>query len=164
MWVSKTTLGDELEKKYQDGIRKGQEVERGKHILFSDYYRERLEYWKGRFDEIEKPKKHRLHLWQQGGGCYIEVFDDLEEAKKRRDDLRNQLESTSMSILFDDQMVLKTNIRHLSDVEEGHPFPYTPEEIEAWAKERVEEEIRTRWMVVKLPPEPGSSWSMTPLQ
>ena len=144
MWISRTKLSDELKKKYREGLEKGRELERVETAPFSDYYKERLEYWKGQFDK--KPEPHCIKIWLVGGGWKeTSSYDSFEAAKAQRDAIVFELQEKGTTMVGD--IVLMKDAVAGVDITEGHPSPYTPEEIESWAKERVEEEMKG-WKVV----------------
>ncbi len=160
MWVSRDKLSDELTKKFEDGLRKGRTDAKAELLPFPDAYQQRLDYWKERAKGELKPRPHVLRLWLQGG-CRDEKFDDLGAAKDRRDDLRGRLEtSTCDAILFDDTKIMKSVIHNLASIDAGHTSAYTEEGILAWAKEKVEAEMKG-WKVEV--PEEKTYYSFGPI-
>jgi len=117
-------------------------------IPFSTYYAERLEWWKGQFDK--KPEPHKLRIdWD--GDWEIICRDHLEDLSLllgmfKEIDFHGNIE------FADDEtghklLIPKAKVKSYTIIP-GHPDPYTPSEVETWAKEQLEKEMQG-WKVVK---------------
>lgn len=115
-------------------------------ISFKDYYAERLEWWKKRFDK--KPENHKLRIGWNDDFKIIEknnmeaIEQTLNWFKKQKDFIEIEDFETNRKV------VIPVNQIQDYAVIPGHPEPYSEEEIEAWAKEQLEKEMQ-RWKVVK---------------
>ncbi len=145
MWISREELARIKKVHYETGEQEGRRKEREECKPFPDYYKERLEYWKGKFDK--KPKPYRVML-RVADSDYeqSEDFKTFDDALARCNDVRAHIDNSD-TFMFADKNWNPTHIVCCYAVS-GHPSPYTPEEIEAWAKEKVEEEMKG-WKVVK---------------
>jgi len=124
-------------------------------IPFPDYYKERLEYWKKRVGEELKSSEHRIILILAQPSPYPFAADrTLEErgcisplaAQQQIADLKNELDK-GHAITFAGQTIGNKYVIRIEFVE-GHPDPYTPEEIEVRVKEGIETEMQG-WKVVR---------------
>jgi len=140
-----------IKKRFENKELLDQQVVRIKGLLdsqipFSAYYAERLEWWKGQFDK--KPEPHKLIITFTGVRCAeLLEFDNM----KTRDTVEREIRELMKNPMNSYEYGGKTySVYHITTLEpvNGHPDPYTPEEIETWAKEQLEKEMRG-WMVVK---------------
>ena len=134
-------LGDTSQKEYDEIVNRYKQ----ETVSFSTYYVERLKWWKGQFDK--KPEKHYIRFLFDIDSFSTISFGNLEDARKFLDEISSisNLDCfivDDMGCRFSKDKIIKMKIF------EGHPDPYTPEEIETWAKEQLEKEMRG-WMVVK---------------
>ena len=119
-------------------------------ISISAYYAERLKWWKRQFNK--KPEKHQLIIdMNNGSNNEVIEFENLSDAQDVLNGFREKMNTINLK-------VFPTNINgkvigiafvDLIYIIEGHPDPYTPEEIETWAKEQLEQEMQ-EWKVIKL--------------
>jgi len=144
---------------YQDvlGLRNEYDSLIENQIPFSAYYAERLEHWKGKFDKI--PLKHYVTLSYKESSITKVLsmrFNTIEEATDKFNEWnRFRIADAGIKEYFTDGsetpgltiVVAAKNVETIK-LEPGHPDPYTPEEIEAWAKEQLEKEMQG-WKVVK---------------
>jgi hypothetical protein len=134
-------LGDTSQKEYDEIVNRYKQ----ETVSFSTYYVERLKWWKGQFDK--KPEKHYIRFLFDIDSFSTISFGNLEDARKFLDEISSisNLDCfivDDMGCRFSKDKIIKMKIF------EGHPDPYTPEEIETWAKEQLEKEMRG-WKVVK---------------
>jgi hypothetical protein len=123
-------------------------------VPFLDYYEERVNYWIGEFSE--KPIKHKLIVVKKvsataaGGSRTIRFeYDDIEQAEKDFTLLQEQMMERADVLSIEGKFVINANdVESIFFEKSEHPQPYTDEEIEAWAKEKVNEEMKV-WKVVK---------------
>jgi hypothetical protein len=123
-------------------------------ISFADYYEEQVNYWIGEFSE--KPTKHKLIVVKKvsatvaGGSRAIHFeYDDIEQAEKDFALLQEQMMERADVLSIEGKFVINANdVESIFFEKSEHPQPYTDEEIEAWAKEKVNEEMKG-WKVVK---------------
>jgi hypothetical protein len=120
-----------------------QEKLKSNQVPFPAFCAERLEYWKGKHDNYKKPEPHKVFFTTNDGKTHAKLFNTKEEINE----YYNRLKGSSEISITDDYKLHYISI--VSYVREyNHPDPYTPEEIESWAKERVEEEMKG-WKVVR---------------
>ncbi len=117
-------------------------------VPFPAYYQERLEYWKGRFDKKPEPYQVILRI-VSSDYVQFEEFDTFDDALARCNDVRANIDNHT-TFMFADKNWNPSNVV-CCHVVSGHPAPYTPAEIEAWAKEKVEAEMKD-WRVAKEEP------------
>jgi hypothetical protein len=162
LWISKKELErlKQLEQSFIKCMRRnsGEDCrykEMQKNLVsLSDYYAERLEWWKGRFGK--KPTRHEISLYMIEGDCLKEFWSDTELWQLRYQEIKSAIE-TDNTIGFDEnKTVIVKNIKYVHTLK-GHPDPYTDSEIESWAKEQLEQEMKG-CRVVKEEPERLYKW------
>jgi hypothetical protein len=138
--------------KSMDGYNQRLIDEQDKYISFSTYYAERLEWWKKQFDKEPEPHRTRINtndipIWvnYNNRSEQIEEFDLLLKAVN--------INQPAFTITNDDGRNETILISAIVSIEQfdGHPEPYSDSEIESWAKEQLEIEMKN-WKVVKEPP------------
>jgi hypothetical protein len=112
---------------------------------FSTHYAERLEWWKGQFDKETKPHIARFVLKNQIREIKFKSDAEFEDNKHIYAVALGPGNGTTFWI--DGLLVPRESIISI-DFIQGHPEPYTNEEITAWAKEQLEKEMK-EWKVVK---------------
>jgi hypothetical protein len=117
---------------------------------FSDYYAERLEWWKKQFDK--EPEKHKLVIELKGEEEIIE-FDSLSDANDVLNGFREKMNNPNYKVFPSNVNGKVIAIDYVEQifVVEGHPDPYTEDEIYWWAKEQLDKEMQN-WKVIKEEP------------
>jgi hypothetical protein len=145
VWISKRDM-EIIEKANIAKGRAERECEmEAKQALYPAAYADRLAYYRRGF--YKRPTPHRV-IVVGVEKALVEDFADLMDANRRRDQLKFALDE-GHAITVNGEVIGNHFVARVY-VEEGHPAVYTAEEIEAWAKEKVEAEMK-RWKVV-VPP------------
>jgi hypothetical protein len=141
VWINRTAYSDELEKKYREGLRKGRDDERDTLKPFPGLYAERMEYWKGRAKKELEPGPYRIVVFLVNGTQRREEFMDKADHDAAFAQWTDQ-DAKTIGLSEGEVIQRSAVVSVVPDDGEGHPDPYTPAEIEAWAKEKVEEEMK----------------------
>jgi hypothetical protein len=155
LWISKKELErlKQLEQSFIKCMRRnsGEDCrykEMQKNLVsLSDYYAERLEWWKGRFHKDPKPYQVLVN------GEIVE-FNERPEAESFIMDIEKSKDSDFIEV--NERLIRRESINQVKLVL-GHPDPYTDSEIESWVKEQLEQEMKG-WRVVKEEPERLYKW------
>jgi hypothetical protein len=135
---------------YERGYARGKEDGKNEAyplVSFAVYYQERLEYWKEKAKDELRPEPYRIVIFLTNRTQRCREFPD----KAAHDAAFSKwTDPKSGAIVLDDGESIERHavVSIVPDDGDGHPSPYTPAEIEAWAKEKVEEEMKG-WRVVE---------------
>jgi hypothetical protein len=147
MWIGKSDLTQAYAEKAAEGRRAEREDWEKKCKSFAVYYQERLEYWKEKAKDELRPEPYRIVIFLTNRTQRCREFPD----KAAHDAAFSKwTDPKSGAIVLDDGESIERHavVSIVPDDGDGHPSPYTPAEIEAWAKEKVEVEMQG-WRVVK---------------
>jgi hypothetical protein len=109
-------------------------------------YAERFEYWKKHFDK--KPEMHKLRIDWENNYEFIEglqlcyLAEELEKLKAQKEFIEILDKETEQIIHVPVNKVISYTIIP------GHPEPYTNDEINAWVKEQLDNEMKD-WKIIK---------------
>lgn len=115
-------------------------------IPFYQLYEEQLNKLKNEFDE--RPNKHRVSINIRDDDNIYLFFEELEEATTKYKELQLGL-SLNPTIVIDKKTINCSNITSIEFYEGKHPKEYTEEEIDEWAKAKLQKRMMTEWMVIK---------------
>lgn len=152
MFISKKRLQDR-EKMWQENCDYWQHEYNkviGAQIPFPALCVERLERWKERHDDMRKPEKHKIEICLIDNRIKWIKHNDWEEICKIYLEVRENKKKEVSFYITSEESVMYDKVVSINLLK-GHPDPYTPEEIESWAKEQLEKEMQ-EWKVVKEEP------------
>jgi hypothetical protein len=152
LWISKKDLEAKLHAKYREGNSDCMVEQLKKQIPFSDYYAERLEWWKKQFDK--EPEPYRIRINTNNTPIWVEHTSKAEQMEEFDLLLKTiNAKQNVFTVINDDDRPETILISSIVSIEqfEGHPEPYTDEEVTVWAKEQLEKEMQG-WKVVREEP------------